>query len=91
VTFGSAGGRAVLDVEDRGGGVPQELRQKLFEPFVTAGKSGGTGLGLAIARQVVEAHGGEIELAASDEGGSTFRITLPLAMQDEPSRAAGDR
>ncbi|MBV9734992.1 MAG: ATP-binding protein, partial [Acidisphaera sp.] len=56
----------------------------LFRPFVGSGR-GGTGLGLAIARDLMRAHGGDIELAASGPGGTTFRLILPHADR-EPRR-----
>jgi signal transduction histidine kinase len=67
----------VLTVSDNGPGIPREVRDTLFEPFVTHGKSGGTGLGLAITRSVVEAHHGSISYRTSRTG-TTFTIQLPL-------------
>jgi signal transduction histidine kinase len=66
-----------LDVTDSGRGIPREIRPRLFEPYYTT-KVTGLGLGLALARQIVEAHGGTIEFEPTAEGGSRFRITLPL-------------
>ena len=57
---------------------PPELRSRVFEPFFTT-RPRGTGLGLAIARQIVEAHGGHIEVGDADGGGARFSITLPAA------------
>jgi len=68
----------VLDVTDDGPGVPDELRDRLFDPLVTA-RPGGTGLGLALARRIVRAHGGTIGLCRSDAMGATFRVALPAA------------
>jgi signal transduction histidine kinase len=73
-----------IDVEDRGGGIPDEIRARVFDPFFST-KGEGTGLGLAITRQIVEAHGGTISCQARDGGGTRLRITLPIA----PSRASG--
>ncbi len=73
-----------LVVEDRGGGISEEIRARVFDPFFST-KGEGTGLGLAITRQIVEAHGGSITCAAREGGGTRFRITLPIA----PSRASG--
>jgi signal transduction histidine kinase len=71
-------GKAYIDVTDNGPGVPIEIRERLFEPFVSHGKLGGTGLGLAIAQSIVEAHGGTISLKATDAPGANFCIILPL-------------
>jgi signal transduction histidine kinase len=73
--------RLVLLLADEGPGVPEEIRGRVFEPFVTKGKKRGTGLGLAVARRFVEDHGGTIELL-SDGPGARFRIALPLASGD---------
>ncbi len=66
-----------VDVIDSGPGVPAEIRDRLFEPFVSQGKLGGTGLGLAIARSIIEAHGGIIGLETNAEGGANFYFLLP--------------
>jgi hypothetical protein len=70
-----------LEVEDDGPGLPEALREAPFEPFRT-GPGGGTGLGLAIARQLVEAHGGRIEVA-SRPGATVFAVTLPRVEEGE--------
>jgi signal transduction histidine kinase len=73
-------GRATVEVADDGPGVPEAIRELLFEPYVTGRPGeGGSGLGLAIARKVLLDHGGDLELAASSSGGATFRLTLPAA------------
>ncbi len=77
---GPAPGVLELIVADEGPGVPEEIRERLFEPFVTSGKRLGTGLGLAVARRFVEDHGGRIELLAEGPG-ARFRIQLPLPGQ----------
>jgi signal transduction histidine kinase len=80
--------RLVLVLADEGPGVPEEIRESVFDPFVTAGKKGGTGLGLAVARRFVEDHGGTVELLPRGAGpGARFRIVLPLqpvTMGDAP-------
>ena len=75
-----------LAVTDTGTGIPEDLRPRIFEPFVTSGKQHGTGLGLAIAREIVRGHGGDIRIETRTDGeeegrpsGSTFVITLPLS------------
>jgi signal transduction histidine kinase len=77
-------GRLVLTLADDGPGVPPEIAERLFDPFVTRGKKNGTGLGLAVARRFVEDHGGTIELLREGPG-ARFRITLPL--QSAPASA----
>lgn len=68
----------MLSVCDNGPGVPVEISDTLFEPFVTKNKNSGTGLGLAIVKQYVIAHGGQITV--SNNKGALFTITLPLQM-----------
>ena len=83
------GPRLVLTLADEGPGVPPEIRDRLFEPFVTRGKKGGTGLGLAVARRFVEDHGGTLELLPEGPG-ARFRIAMPVAAppprQEEAAR-----
>lgn len=67
-----------VTVADNGPGIAREIRETLFEPFVSHGKSGGTGLGLAIAKSIVEAHRGAIDFRTS-RAGTTFILQLPMA------------
>lgn len=69
-------GEAVVEVIDDGPGIPEEARERIFEVFYSS-RGGGTGLGLPIARQIVERHGGAIELETAIGRGTTFRIRLP--------------
>jgi signal transduction histidine kinase len=73
-------GRAAWQVRihDDGTGISDKLRDRVFEPFFTT-KTKGTGLGMAIARRIVEAHGGELELAPPPDRGTEFVLTLPRA------------
>jgi signal transduction histidine kinase len=71
------GARLRLELTDEGPGVPEDLRESLFDPFVTRGKKGGTGLGLAVSRRFVEDHGGSLELVPGGPG-ACFAIVLPL-------------
>ena len=68
-----------------GSGIPHDLRPKIFDPFVTSGKEDGTGLGLAIVREIVQGHGGAIELDTRISGevdgqasGTTFLLRFPM-------------
>ena len=73
-------------VSDTGPGVPEKVRQSLFQPFQGGGRPGGTGLGLAISAEIVRAHGGALVLVES-AAGATFEITIP----DQPIDIAAAR
>ncbi len=70
------GARAVLEVEDRGPGVPPEERERIFEPHFSR-KQRGSGLGLAISRRIATEHGGTLEVRQGQSGGALFRLALP--------------
>src|SRR6266851_4829840 len=72
-------GQAVIEVADSGVGMSAEVQARVFEPFFTTKGEGGTGLGLAMAFGIVEQHCGQIEVHSAPGGGTTFRITFPLA------------
>jgi len=74
---------AVIEVHDQGEGIPAEGQERIFEPFYTT-KSSGTGLGLAVAKNIVEGHGGCIEVESKGGRGSTFRIVLPYGGAAKP-------
>ena len=67
---------------DNGPGLAPRARQFLFQPFAGTARAGGTGLGLAIAREILRAHGGDIELKKTDGEGTVFALILPRAPQD---------
>jgi two-component system, OmpR family, sensor kinase len=77
------GATAILEVADRGPGVPPAMRERVFERFARAGGDGtrrsGSGLGLAIVRAVVDAHGGSVELGDAEGGGARFVVSIPAA------------
>ena len=80
-----AAGRVVITVTDTGKGIPDEVLERLFEPYFTT-RSSGTGLGLAIVRRIIEDRGGEVSLenVRGDEGaGAVARISLPLVQRAE--------
>ncbi len=79
----SRDGLALLWVCDRGPGVPEAARERIFEPFYRlpghAERAGGVGLGLSLVRQIAERHGGSVRCEARDGGGSCFVLSLPSA------------
>jgi len=82
------GGRsaAVVEIGDRGPGMSPEVQGQLFNPFFTT-KDGGTGLGLPISLRIVEEHGGAIEVQSQMGEGTTFRVLLPIQMEEAGGRA----
>lgn len=99
--MGEDGGRIGIDLErpdadsvkihvrDSGPGIPDEIRDRLFEPFQTKGKAKGLGLGLAIARQFVESHGGELTFDSGKGKGTIFHIRLPLHGKEDEAGSVG--
>jgi signal transduction histidine kinase len=79
--------RVVIAVEDEGGGIPEEIRHRVFEPFFSYGKSEGVGLGMATARKIAEEHGGRIEIESRDRRGTIVRFVLPVAGPGEAPAA----
>ena len=80
----------LIRVRDTGPGIPAEIRDRLFQPFATAGKANGVGLGLAFSRQTAIDHGGEI-WAESPRRGACFVIRLPKTMVDTDADSCGHR
>jgi signal transduction histidine kinase len=77
-----------ISVADSGPGVPEPLRERIFQPFVTSKNSSeGTGLGLNIVKQIVENHDGKVGFQSRPEGGALFWIWIPL--QEQPLTTAG--
>ena len=74
-----SGGEVRVEIVDNGKGLAPAVRDRLFRPFSGTAKPGGTGLGLAISRDLLRAHGGDIELTESAPGATRFRLTLPAA------------
>jgi PAS domain S-box-containing protein len=80
----NAGGKATLEVEDSGHGIPANILDQVFEPFFTTKPAAtGTGLGLSVARGIVERAGGQIELRPRAGGGTQACVTLPLVAATE--------
>jgi len=67
-----------LQVCDNGPGIAPEIRDQLFQPFVSFGKENGTGMGLTVVQKIVQDHGGDIVVERSSPAGTTFQVVLPL-------------
>lgn len=82
-------GRVIVTVDDAGPGVPEELRERIFDPFFRGpqakGRRIGYGLGLAIVRRAVDSQGGAVEVGRSPRGGARFCMSLPRNLHRPPS------
>jgi signal transduction histidine kinase len=65
-------------VADNGTGIPPEIKGRIFDAFVTAGKKKGTGLGLAITKRIIDQHGGSIEVQSERGKGTSFTVEIPV-------------
>jgi signal transduction histidine kinase len=77
VTIGRSGSSVTIAVSDNGPGIAEEIRDKLFHPFVSFGKENGTGLGLTVVQKIVQDHGGKVLMERSPDARTVFRITIP--------------
>lgn len=86
VRVGRDGDRATVSVTDEGPGLSADLQGRVFDKFVRGRDTSvsGTGLGLYISRQILEAHGGDIQVGADPAGGATFTFHLPVAGAEVP-------
>ncbi|MBP6568095.1 MAG: hypothetical protein KA270_13070, partial [Saprospiraceae bacterium] len=75
----AAHGQLHIVVNDNGGGIPDHIKEKIFQPFFTTKPTGqGTGLGLSLSYDIVKAHGGELKVESTEDIASSFTILLPL-------------
>lgn len=72
-----------IQIRDNGPGIPEEIRETLFEAFATSGKREGTGLGLAVTKKVIEEHGGEVHVTTETGVGTKFELRLPVTPPQE--------
>jgi signal transduction histidine kinase len=84
-------GKIILDVMDNGGGVPENIRTTLFQPFVSEGKQKGSGLGLTLAQTVAAEHGGGTILVSSQPGETIFRLWVARGFEQQAAPAPVDR
>jgi signal transduction histidine kinase len=77
-------------VSDNGHGIPDLVRERLFEPFVSQGKENGTGLGLTVVQKIVQDHGGDVKVESTSSKGTVFLIVLPGTRGTPIASATGD-
>ncbi len=82
----SAPGFAVLRIADEGEGIPEEIREKIFDLYFTT-KSGGSGIGLAMTYRILQLHHGSVDVQSRQARGTEFRLRIPLATADRRRRA----
>ncbi|MCX6134740.1 MAG: ATP-binding protein [Ignavibacteriales bacterium] len=78
VSTAPSNGYVKIEFKDSGTGMPEEVRKRIFEPFMTYGKKHGTGLGMSIVKKVIDDHQGKIEIDSEMGKGTTIRILLPV-------------
>jgi signal transduction histidine kinase len=78
IRFKFTGGEVITEIEDTGPGIAPEIAERIFQPFVTHGKTTGTGLGLSICKKIIEDHGGAISARSEPGRGAVFAFTLPV-------------
>ena len=88
VTLESREQDMVVNVIDNGAGVPERIRESLFEPFVSEGKQKGTGLGLTLAHRIASEHGGEVILVSSRPGETIFQIKVARDLRTQETSPA---
>ncbi|MCC7467348.1 MAG: HAMP domain-containing histidine kinase, partial [Saprospiraceae bacterium] len=81
VSLSRKGNNSVIQISDNGGGIPPEIRERVFEPNFTT-KTSGSGLGLAICKKIIEAHGGTISFETRDNEGTDFFVEVPVVAID---------
>jgi len=78
LSTGVHNGQLMIGIADTGGGIPEEIRSRLFEPFFTHGKRHGTGLGLSIVKKIMDEHRGHVDVESTVGKGTIFRMFFPL-------------
>ena len=83
--------RSASLIHDNGSGIPQPVRESLFQPFVSHGKENGIGLGLAVVQKIIQDHGGQVNVQRTGPEGTVFRVILPLTMKAAPDECVERR
>jgi signal transduction histidine kinase len=78
-----------IRISDDGRGIPDSIRDRLFQPFVSYGKENGTGLGLTVVQKIVQDHGGDVTVEKTSGEGTVFKVVLPLASLTSPPAEVG--
>ena len=81
-------GGVEIRVADSGRGIPEPIRDRLFQPFVSYGKENGTGLGLTVVQKIVQDHGGDVTVEKTSGEGTIFKLVLPLTSAADHSDGA---
>jgi signal transduction histidine kinase len=81
VSLSQKGNYSIIQISDNGGGIPPEIRDRVFEPNFTT-KTSGSGLGLAICKKIIEAHDGTIRFETRDNEGTDFFVEVPVVSID---------
>lgn len=84
VNVREASNRIEIRIRDNGTGIPEPVRAKLFQPFVSYGKEKGIGLGLATVQKILQDHGGDVEAEEVSDAGTVFKLFLPLTFSSHP-------
>ncbi len=90
VTLRATGSSVEIRVADNGRGIPDLVRDRLFEPFVSHGKENGTGLGLTVVQKIVQDHGGDVIVESTSSQGTIFLVVLPGTRGTPIASSAGN-
>lgn len=96
ITVQSSSDNIGVRISDNGRGIPERMRSRVFDPFVSYGKENGTGLGLTVVQKIVQDHGGDVAVEATSPAGTVIRVELPLlesphTASDKPAALARGR
>jgi signal transduction histidine kinase len=90
ISLHANGNTTEIRVADNGRGIPDLVRERLFEPFVSHGKENGTGLGLTVVQKIVQDHGGDVMVESTSPQGTVFLVVLPGTRGTPIASSAGN-